>query len=558
MEARMRRYAPPQGSPERTKVWTEPPAKHQVQQQQQGRKVAVVYYLCRNRHLEHPHFIEVPLSSADGLFLRDVIDRLNVLRGKRMAALYSWSCKRSYKNGFVWHDLSEDDLILPVQGNEYVLKGSEILDQTPPDRRDQDSSNAKIQNLKNSNSMQEPPVSYKSQEASFSPSSAVVLIKEAKLPPPSPQEGDLSPFTHSHRSDSSGNVSPEPCRRTSLLCEISSPKPAEHSVRKLFGAAQDASTQTEFTGRRRNGLSTRTTGVSTDDSPLEICYNAKEESETVKSESSPSSTLSLSGKTNTLESLIREEVSLRNNYRNGEAEEVSLSTVSKFKATNMLMHLITCGSISVKDNYGIGFEPDYKPRLADTKLTPPMLSTSMVLGEISFLPEGQRTIVPRLNKKQHFSGSMVETNKFKEGQLEGVPKLKRSSSFNEDRSYNMPCSRRESEKRGEPSQLKCLSRTTKNTSNKNFMSGENAAKISPISDARKSYAGLDISRPSPPHSSTDKSKRSTEFDPVKGSSTELESCREVKEKVIKIEERLTSGARVIILSRSQCDENEDV
>lgn len=39
---------------------------------------------------------------------------------------------RSYKNGFVWHDLSEDDLIFPVQGNEYVLKGSELLDQTPP------------------------------------------------------------------------------------------------------------------------------------------------------------------------------------------------------------------------------------------------------------------------------------------------------------------------------------------------------------------------------------------------------------------------------------------
>ena len=32
----------------------------------------------------------------------------------------------------MWHDLSEDDLILPVYGNEYVLKGSELLDQSPP------------------------------------------------------------------------------------------------------------------------------------------------------------------------------------------------------------------------------------------------------------------------------------------------------------------------------------------------------------------------------------------------------------------------------------------
>jgi hypothetical protein len=34
---------------------------------------------------------------------------------------------RSYKNGYVWHDLSEDDLILPAHGSEYVLKGSELF-----------------------------------------------------------------------------------------------------------------------------------------------------------------------------------------------------------------------------------------------------------------------------------------------------------------------------------------------------------------------------------------------------------------------------------------------
>ena len=29
-----------------------------------------------------------------------------------------------YRNGFVWHDLSENDLIFPAHGHEYVLKGS--------------------------------------------------------------------------------------------------------------------------------------------------------------------------------------------------------------------------------------------------------------------------------------------------------------------------------------------------------------------------------------------------------------------------------------------------
>lgn len=36
---------------------------------------------------------------------------------------------RSYRTGFVWHDLCEDDLIHPAHGNEYVLKGSELFDE---------------------------------------------------------------------------------------------------------------------------------------------------------------------------------------------------------------------------------------------------------------------------------------------------------------------------------------------------------------------------------------------------------------------------------------------
>jgi hypothetical protein len=34
---------------------------------------------------------------------------------------------RNYKNGYVWNDLSENDVIYPSDGVEYVLKGSEIF-----------------------------------------------------------------------------------------------------------------------------------------------------------------------------------------------------------------------------------------------------------------------------------------------------------------------------------------------------------------------------------------------------------------------------------------------
>ena len=60
-----------EGSPERTIVWTEPKASKTSEK----RSVPVVYYLSRNGQLEHPHFIEVPLSSPEGLYLRGKIQR---------------------------------------------------------------------------------------------------------------------------------------------------------------------------------------------------------------------------------------------------------------------------------------------------------------------------------------------------------------------------------------------------------------------------------------------------------------------------------------------------
>lgn len=56
-------------SPERNKVWIEPKP-HNNKSSLTERKVAVVYYLSRNGQLEQPHFMEVPLSSNDGLYLK--------------------------------------------------------------------------------------------------------------------------------------------------------------------------------------------------------------------------------------------------------------------------------------------------------------------------------------------------------------------------------------------------------------------------------------------------------------------------------------------------------
>lgn len=69
MERRMSAFS--QVSPERAKVWTERSPKYV-----QYRKVSVLYYLCRNQRLEHPHFVEIKLSSSDGLYLRGTFSLL--------------------------------------------------------------------------------------------------------------------------------------------------------------------------------------------------------------------------------------------------------------------------------------------------------------------------------------------------------------------------------------------------------------------------------------------------------------------------------------------------
>ncbi|KAK7357960.1 hypothetical protein VNO80_17257 [Phaseolus coccineus] len=108
---------------ESSKICTEP--KHQATEL----RVPVIYYLSRNGQLEHPHLMEVPISSPRGvLCVKDVIDRLSFLRGQGMTNMFSWSTKRSYKNGFVWQDLSENDFIYPSSGHEYVLKGTQMIE----------------------------------------------------------------------------------------------------------------------------------------------------------------------------------------------------------------------------------------------------------------------------------------------------------------------------------------------------------------------------------------------------------------------------------------------
>ncbi|KAF9594202.1 hypothetical protein IFM89_028859 [Coptis chinensis] len=508
MEGRMRKYR--ETSPDRAKVWREPSPKNYI------RRVPVVYYLCRNRHLEHPHFIEVPLSSAEGLYLRDVINRLNALRGRGMPSMYSWSCKRSYKNGFVWHDLCEDDLIHPAHGSEYVLKGSEILEESHADHL-HPNSNAKLQNSK----QLEEPTSTRSQESSSSFSS---MEKETRPC----QEDEVSPPLQRPESCS---VSPESRVGKDTSC-VSSMSLTNYKVCKGDGAA-NASTQTDECVGTSKSRETCIRGVSTDDGSLELeCSGhhpiqvqpAKENSELSRDEVSPppsSSSTSSGGKTETLESLIRADLNKMNSFRILEEEDIRLPPNTKLKPSNVLMQLISCGSISVKD-HSFGLIPTYRPRFSHSKFPSPLYSSSMMMGELDCLSDNPRIMGLRLEEKEYFSGSLIET-KTNKGEGEGFTGLKRSSSYNADRT----CKPSDSAGENEPvdsARSKCIPRSIKASLCKH---PRNEATKSPLSERpRNSSSGADMSDAASLSVSNASSKR------------------------------LASGARVIIQSKAPWEDSE--
>ncbi|XP_075093320.1 protein SOSEKI 3-like [Nicotiana tabacum] len=524
MDGHMKKYR--QLSPERAKVWTEKSPKYQQQKPRLSNgKVPVVYYLCRNRQLEHPHFIEVPLSSPEGFYLRDVIERLNVLRGRGMASLYSWSCKRSYKNGFVWHDLCEDDLILPAHGNEYVLKGSELFDESnagcfSPAGNVRLSTNPKL--------LPEPPSSRSQDDSSSSSSMNEKGTKNS-------QDDESSPPV---QLPGSSAVSPQSSAGKSSLWN-GSLSLTEYKIYKAKGLA-DASTQTEENASKATRPETCTRGVSTDDGSVEPESNEIQEvqvqqanesaeicRETVSPAPSSSSASSSGGRTDTLENLIRADINKLNSFRIIEGEEFRVPK-TKLKPSNVLMQLISCGSISVKD-HSFGLIPTYRPRFSHSKFPSPLFSTSLTLGDLDCLAENPRFMGLRLEDKEYFSGSLLEMNMPKEPTI-----LKRSSSYNADRT-NKELGDSAEEKEEKSSGTKCIPRSIKASLNKQQARSETMK--SPLSEGpRISSDRIGSSRTITPGTSCGGSKRITEPSSGKRHSNRIDSFREEKENVIKIEE----------------------
>lgn len=284
--------------------------------------------------------------------------------------------------------------------------------------------------LHNQKALPEPPSSRSQEESSSSSSLNDRTTKTS-------QDDELSP---PDQRPCSSSVSPE-CSNVKNSSWNGSLSLAEYKVYKSDGLA-DASTQTEENSSKRvRARDTCMRGVSTDDGLVEAESSGVRSSQVSRVKATPeisrdfvspppstSSATSSSGRTDTLESLIRADARKINSFRILEEEEFRMPSHSKLKASNMIMQLISCGSISVKD-HSFGLIPTYKPRFLHSKFPSPLFSTSLMLGELDCLAENPRVMGMNLEDKEYFSGSFLERNMMKEG----VPKLKRSSSFNADR-----------------------------------------------------------------------------------------------------------------------------
>lgn len=273
----------------------------------------------------------------------------------------------------MWHDLTDDDLILPAHGNEYVLKGSEVLF---------------------------PEISPISHEPQPSASSSF--------------EKPLVPSRDQRRTSWGGSLD---------LAEYKVYKSDAGTANPSKGA--DAATQTD--DRR---LPHRRSPDFAPPPPPEAELGSDDISPPPSS-SSPE----------TLETLIKSEVKITgprgshvapsDQLDESDPDRMVGSMVSgRMRASAVLMQLISCGSLQVKDSSGgatVQFSEKIRRGRSDLSSAKDLSRKEMdgMLGRVEFDPMD----------REYFSGSLVETKKKEvEECTDGFSGLKRSNSYNADRS----------------------------------------------------------------------------------------------------------------------------
>ncbi|CAN6203864.1 unnamed protein product [Urochloa humidicola] len=555
---------------------------------QRGVAVTVVYYLCRSgRHLEHPHLMEMRLASPNqALYLRDVICRLDALRGKGMAAMYSWSCKRRYKTGFVWHDVLEDDMLLPAQGSEYVLKGSLLLPRhssppalvAAPPPADHDNTNVgtaiigKVHCVKPTPDKGAPTHSREGWTANSSLSSPPTIEPEVEEPPapvlhqePQPELSSLSPSScttgdrdeeaASARSSSSGSPSSPNKPTRGSAGSTSSPSGSTSSPTPPSLMLYNKQKVSTITAQGAQGTSTgrdlhkKDAGCSTGSTPTKATVPTDD-----KQPGRTGSFSSSTSRSGTLESLIRAEALGRRGATakrileedNDDDKAAVQSLGTKLNPANLLMRLVACGStMSAKQNLpACGLmrtthKPQYLSQHVELLPSSPVLSP---LGALIMRPvtaAGARAVSDS-GDCGHCSESMLQTaGKGCESGKMISTNIKPSSPYDQDCVSEKEASVRNLDNL--EGRHKIISQTIKMAPCQQPTSG---TLVTITTDVRHNNGEQECSNEA--SSKTLSRSTSKRLSDPSSRSSRVVSFQDEKEKVVKIEERLASGARVII------------
>lgn len=317
--------------------------------------------------------------------------------GRKFSHRLRFVC-RSYKNGFVWQDLVDNDFIYPSHGKEYVLKGSELLQEAPPPF----SASSSISRPLESVSFRSPKLT----EAQCEDPNFPVVVTRRR-----------------NQSWSSIDLQEYKVYKTELT--------GEYAPR----TAADASTQTDDRRRRAR----RPVKVEQEVSCLEPEKKESQTTELTRDEISPPPSDS---SPETLETLLKSNgrlvlsSSAGNNGNYDERLDRGADNLpsGRMRASAVLMQLITCGSFSFRDcgtpyvkDQGLSLIGQFKPavfrRAGNTSTRGNGSNSEAISGEVSSLS------MMKLEDKEYFSGSLIETTT---KELEVVPALKRSSSYNAD------------------------------------------------------------------------------------------------------------------------------
>lgn len=276
------------------------------------------------------------------------------------------------------------------------------------DRIHPNNGNPKLKNPKQP-PQQESPKFSRSKEAPFASSSPPTVVVRESNPPPSPQEDEKE------EEEEEEEVSSQ---------EYVSSGSAEYRVYRPIGSS-DAATQTDDENKKSDHHDKEnenlTTVVSTDNGSTTL--------DSINNHAR----LSNGSRSETLESLLRADARNKNIFRRLKEEEVLIPTGPKMKPGNILMQLITCGSFTVKDHESYGIVSNYQPSFSHMKFQSSVFARSSMLGELDCLSKDPRLMGLKLEDKEYFSGSLIETKKHREDIGERMPVLKRSSSYNAER-----------------------------------------------------------------------------------------------------------------------------